>query len=140
MALVIIGLGMIAVFTQMNQSLTATAMMRDKTLAYWIGGDRITELRLSGEFPKIGERDDELEMAGANWRYTVRVSETSLENFRRVDVDVAFADRPERPVATVTGFLRRRDKTAASPTNYWAPINPDNALNSGAALTGQLTQ
>ncbi len=139
-ALVIIGLGMIAVFTQMNQSLTATAMMRDKTLAYWIGSDRITELRVSGKFPNIGERSDDLDMAGASWRYTIRVSETSVDEFRRVDVDVAFADQPERPVATVTGFLRRRDDPAPPPTNNWAPIELDEALNGNTALTGQLGQ
>ena len=36
-ALVIVGLGMIAVFGQISQSLTATARLRDKTLATWVG-------------------------------------------------------------------------------------------------------
>ena len=45
-ALAIIGLGMVAVFSQLNQSLLAASRLRDKTLASWIALDRITELRV----------------------------------------------------------------------------------------------
>jgi general secretion pathway protein I len=66
-ALVIVGLGMIAVFEQLNQMLTTTARLRDKTFATWIAEDRITELQVNGQYPKTGERSDQIEMARAEW-------------------------------------------------------------------------
>ena len=63
-ALVIVGLGLTAVFGQLNQTLMATGLLRDKTFATWVAVDRITELRVSAEFPDVGERSDSVEMAG----------------------------------------------------------------------------
>jgi len=62
-AMAILSLGMIAVFSGMNQSLNATTRLRDKTLATWIATDRITELQISGEYPEAGIRHDQVEMA-----------------------------------------------------------------------------
>lgn len=129
-ALAIVGLGLIAVFGQLNQSLLAASRLRENTFAYWIGLDRITELRIAGEFPGVGERSDRLEMAGVEWRYTMKFSEVGFENFRRVDVTVSYADTPDRPLATVTGFLGRSPgDTVAGPT--WPVLDPNAALTEG---------
>ena len=95
-ALVIVGLGMIAVFDQLSQMLSMTARLRDKTLANWIASDRITELQVNEQYPKIGETDDEIEMARADWAYTVKISQVPDMDLRRVDVTVSFADGAPR--------------------------------------------
>lgn len=59
-AMAILSLGMIAVFSGMNQSLSVTTRLRDKTLASWIATDRITELQISGEYPDAGTRRDQV--------------------------------------------------------------------------------
>ncbi len=130
-ALVIVGLGMIAVFSQVSQSLTATAIMRDKTLAYWIGLDRITELRLAGEFPEVGERSDEIEMAGVGWVYRVKTTAVGVEDFRRIDVTVAFADKPDRQIVEVSGFLRKVDAPAVASSATFAPLDPNADISDG---------
>jgi general secretion pathway protein I len=104
-ALVIVGLGMMAVFDQLNQMLTSAARLRDKTFATWIAEDRITELQVTGEFPKVGERSDEVEMARALWAYTIKISGIPEMDFRRVDVTVAFADSPDYVLAELAGFI-----------------------------------
>jgi len=124
-ALVIVGLGMIAVFGQVSQTLTATARLRDKTLATWVGTDRITELRLAGEFPDVGDRSDEIEMAGVRWAFRIKTSDVGVEDFRRVDVTVAFADKPDRALVEVSGFLRRLDGPAFRSSAQFAPPNPN---------------
>ena len=116
-ALVIVGLGLIAVFGQLNQSLMATTLLRDKTLAQWIAVDRITELRVGREFPNVGERSDDVEMAGVEWEYTLKFTDVGIDNFRRVDVTVSRADQPDRPLATVAGFLARADAPLAPGAN-----------------------
>lgn len=110
-ALAIVGLGMIAVFSQLNQSLLATERLRQRTLAHWVAVDRITELRVAGEFPEVSERSDDIEMARTEWSYTVKISQTPVENFRRVDVLVSFADSPDNVIAQVTGFVARPPDT-----------------------------
>ena len=104
-ALVIVSLGMIAVFGQLNQMLSASARLRDKTLAHWIAVDQITELQALGAYPKVGESSDEVDMARATWTYTVKTSQIGDLAMRRVDVTVAFADTPEQILAEVRGFL-----------------------------------
>lgn len=106
-ALVIVALGLMAAFGQVNQTLTVSSRLRDKTLAHWVAVNEMTRLRLLGEFPAIGSRSDEVEMARTNWRYTINVVKTPLDALRRVDISVAFADRPDAVVTTLTGFLGR---------------------------------
>jgi general secretion pathway protein I len=104
-ALVIVALGLLAAFGQVNQSLTAASRLRERTLAHWVAMDRLTELRLQAEFPPVGKRSDEIEMARTKWRYEIVISKTDVDALRRAEIAVAFADRPERPVSTLTGFL-----------------------------------
>lgn len=101
----IISLGLIGVFTSLNQMLGATVLLRDKTLATWIATDRITEIRVAGEYPDAGVRDDLIDMAGAEWAYTIKISKIPDMDMRRLDVTVGFADDSDNIIATVIGFV-----------------------------------
>jgi general secretion pathway protein I len=121
-ALVIVALGLIAAFGQVNQTLTTTSRLRDKTIAHWVAMNEMTKLRLLGEFPAVGDRSDEVEMARATWRYTIKVVKTEMATFRRVDISVSFADRPETVVTTLSGLLSSPSKAqAAQVFTEWLP-------------------
>jgi len=126
-ALVIVGLGMMAVFDQLSQMLVTTARLRDKTFANWIASDRITELQVNGQYPKVGETDDDIEMARADWTYTVKISQVPDMDLRRVDVTVSFADLPDDILAEVSGFV---SPPQTSQTNIPAP-GPEGGEQSG---------
>ena len=111
-ALVIVALGLMAAFGQVNQTLTVSSRLRDKSLAHWVAVNEMTRLRLLAEFPAIGSRSDEVEMARTNWRFTINVVKTPLDALRRVDISVAFADRPDSVVTTLTGFIGRPQAAA----------------------------
>lgn len=104
-ALVIVALGMMAVTTQLNRYAMTAGYMEEKTLASWIATNRITELSVANEWPEVGSEEDEVEYAGRRWFMRTEVSETVVENLRRVDVEVALADLPERVVHKVSGLL-----------------------------------
>ena len=123
MALAIVGLGLVAVFGQLNQTLIAASIMRDRTLAHWVAMNRLAELRLSGELPEVGERSDEVEMGGVEWSYELKFSEVGLENIRRVDVAVSFADSPDRVVTELIGILGKSPQQAAPAV--WTPLDPN---------------
>lgn len=136
-AMAIVSLGLIGVFSSLNQMLGATALLRDKTLASWIATDRITEMRVLGEYPDAGERDDTVDMAGAEWTYTIKISKIPDMAMRRLDVTVAFADDPDNTIATVIGFLPPPQATAGANSTLrkfgdgWAPLDPDSVLTPG---------
>jgi general secretion pathway protein I len=104
-ALAIVALGMMALYMQLNQYAVTATYMEEKTLASWIATNRLTELSVEPSWPELGTEENEIEFAGRSWRYTVDVSETQVENLRRVDVSVARADQPERIIHKVAGLL-----------------------------------
>lgn len=104
-ALTIVGLGMLAVFTQAGQSTHATILMQERTLASWIAANQITEAGLSRTWPEVGERGGEVEYAGRRWRWRETVVATPSPALRRIDVTVALADRPDEVLHTASGFL-----------------------------------
>ena len=103
-ALVIIGLSLMAVAGKMVQMLNAANTMRDRTYASWIAQNKITELRLANVVPEVSASSGEVDYAGTEWAWRAVVSETDVENLYRVDVTISFPgqDPLMRPV---TGFI-----------------------------------
>jgi hypothetical protein len=72
---------------------------------------------------------DVIDYAGQRWRWTVKVSETSVESMRRFDVGVGLADAPEgTTLATAIGFYGTAIAPAGTSNVRWdgVPNNPDN--------------
>ncbi len=105
MALVIVALGLMAAFGQVNQSLTAATRLRDMTLAHWIAVDQITRLRLLDKFPALGSSSDEIEMAGTRWAYKTKVTKADFEAVRVIEVSVSLSDSPDSVIASATGVI-----------------------------------
>ena len=81
--------------------------------------------------------EDTVDMAGAEWSYTIRVSKIPDMTMRRLDVDVAFADDPDETIATVIGFLPAPQSGGSNDTvrrfgEGWDPLDPDSILTQGA--------
>lgn len=104
-ALVIVSLGMMAVKTQLDRYVLTARFMEDKTLASWIGSNKVVELSTAQSWPAIGDSDEEVEFAGRLWLLEIEISATQVENLRRVDVDVAYADAPQTIVQRVSGLI-----------------------------------
>lgn len=115
-ALLIVALGMTAVFIQLNFFATSSVLLQNKTLASWIGSNVVTELSLADEWPPLGETENEIEFGQQDWVYTVKVTETDVENLRRVDVAVALAEQPDRTIHTVSGLIE-------PPSNDLPPVS-----------------
>jgi len=103
-ALVIVGLTLLAMAGKMGSMLNAANTMRNYTYASWIAHNKITELRLANVVPEVSSSSGEVRYAGVDWAWRAVVSETGVENLYRVDVSISFpgADPIMRPV---TGFI-----------------------------------
>ncbi len=132
-AMAILSLGMIAVFSGMNQSLSVTTRLRDKTLASWSATDQITEMQVTGEYPDAGNRRDQVEMAHLEWVYEMKISKIPEIEMRRIDITVSFADSPDDILATVIGFIgpRQTGAAAAGTQNVPDAQTGDEELTSG---------
>lgn len=104
-ALTVVSLGIIAAFNLIVQISSGSLQMKDRTLASWIASNEIARLRLSGEFPDVSQFDGDVEFAGGNYRWRATISETGVEKLRRIDLDVAYADDPDRVVGRSVGFI-----------------------------------
>jgi general secretion pathway protein I len=103
-ALVIVGLTLLAMAGKMGSMLNAANTMRNYTYASWIAHNKIAEMRLANVVPEVSSSSGEVRYAGVDWAWRAVVSETGVENLYRVDVSISFpgADPIMRPV---TGFI-----------------------------------
>lgn len=123
-ALVIVALGLMAAFGQVNQSLTAASRLREKTLAHWIAVDQITRMRILGTLPALGDSSDEIEMARTLWVYKTKVTKADADALRVVEVSVALSDRPDNVLASVTGVVGTPPPESTGTPNDWTPVEP----------------
>jgi general secretion pathway protein I len=113
-ALGIVSLVIIAIFEQMALTTRTATALREAALASWVGQNQIAEFRLGETFPEVSEFNGEVEYANTRWRWQAVVSETGVEDLRRVDVDVALAERPDNVIRSVSGFLTPPAQAATS--------------------------
>lgn len=103
-ALVIVGLTLLAMAGKMGSMLNAANTMRNYTYASWIAHNKITEMRLANVVPEVSSSSGEVRYAGVDWAWRAVVSETGVENLYRVDVSISFPG--EDPIMRpVTGFI-----------------------------------
>ena len=131
-ALAIVAIGMLAVFRAIGDTAANVGYLRDRTLAGWIADNRITEIRLSGEFPAVDETRGQLEFAGRAWHWVAVVSQTPVAGLRRIDVSVRRdGDREDSALATLSGFIGAA-ATATGPVDFsWSDGDPAGAGEDG---------
>lgn len=107
-ALVVVGIAMLALTTTAGHYTRQSAELRDRTVAHWVASNRLAEYRIEKSFPETGTSTGEVEQAGRRWVWRVLVSPApGEEDLRRLDVAVADAARPDAPIVIVTGFIGR---------------------------------
>ena len=107
-ALAIITLGLMAVFNGIIQISDQTTHLRERAFAHWVAMNEITRLRVAGAMPDVSEFDGDVEFANASYRWAATVSETGVEDLRRIDLNVSYVDTPEDVIATTVGFVAPR--------------------------------
>ncbi len=129
-ALAIVSIGLIAAFNGIIQMAHSTSMLRERAMADWIAMNMISTIRISGDFPDIGSFDGSTEFASREWRWEARISETGVGDLRRIDMQVAYEDRPDDIVTIVTGFVARQAGGAA-PVDWWGGGAPPPGTGDG---------
>ena len=110
-ALAILGIGMLAVFKTIGDTVNNVEVLRDRSFAEWIADNRITEIRLSGEMPSVEETAGEVEFAGRQWHWVTTVSQTQVRGLRRIDVSVRRDGDPDD-----SSIVTRANRATSRPT------------------------
>lgn len=104
-ALAVVSLGLIAAFNLVVQIGSGSLHMKERTFGSWVAANEITRIRLGREFPDVSEFDGDVEFGGIEYRWRATVSETGVEDLRRIDMEVAYAEAPDVVVASSVGFI-----------------------------------
>jgi len=87
-ALIIVGLGMLAVIRAVNQTINNTSYLREKAVAHWVAMNKLSETRLSVSAPSNGTSDGDTDMAGITWHWRMTVTEV-MPGLKSIEIKVA---------------------------------------------------
>ena len=105
-ALAIVALGMFAVFKSIGDTTSNIGYLRDRSMAAWIADNRITEMRLSGEYPSVDKTEGDVDYAGRRWHWIAIVSQTPVDGLRRIDMKVRRdGDAEDSSLVSLAGFV-----------------------------------
>jgi general secretion pathway protein I len=131
-ALAVVSIGLVAASSSIAQLTANGVYLRDKTLGHWIAMNKLAELRLAETWPEVGKSDDDIDFGSQSWHWTAEVTETQVENLRRIDITVARKDSKEEVVvARLAGFIGEPRPAGGMPSPWTgnlagAPQDGDN--------------
>lgn len=85
-ALVIVTLAVSALLGTVTSSGSNVAYLREKTVAEWVALNRLTEIRISQQFPDKGRRTGNAEMGGMRWQWEEVVTELPVKGMFRIEI------------------------------------------------------
>jgi len=103
-ALAVVAISMSALISSSSTSASNAAYLQDKTLAHWVGMNKVAELQLDPGWPSIGVKKGDYEFANQDWRWEATVSGTDDESIRRLDLKV-FRQNSKEAVAILLAYL-----------------------------------
>ena len=106
-ALTILAVALAAAVRSAGVAADTTSDLRERLLAGWIAQDRLAEYAVRSLWPDIGTRQGNADQAGMRFVWRETVSGTPNARFRRVEVQVFPARKPDRAVARLVGYVVR---------------------------------
>ena len=106
-AMAVLAVGLLAALTAVGQLTANHAYLRERTLAHWVAHNLLLEEQLKADWPSVGDRKGEAQMADLEWVWRINVVQTPEEDMRRLDLQVWRGEETEQPLATLSGFVVR---------------------------------
>jgi len=104
-SLAVISIVLGAMVQAAGASASNAGRLRDKTVAQWVGANRLAEMQLSATFPDSGTKSGESEMLGQTWYWKTLVQKVDDEDLRRVDIEIRKSENAANPIVSVAGFV-----------------------------------
>lgn len=104
-ALAIVAVALAAGFRSVAQSAETATALKARTLALWIAQNRLAAAQLEVPAPGVGDSDGNEVQAGALFSWHRSVGGTPNPAFRRIEITVADASRPDYVLARLVGYI-----------------------------------
>lgn len=105
-ALAILAVASASLIKVASQSLKQAASLEERTIAYWVAENMLTQMQLEREKVSIGDKTEVVVMGAREWEVSIHVIETADPDLIRADVNVKLKANPKKmSLATLTGFI-----------------------------------
>ncbi len=105
-ALLIVSIGMMAVYTQLNRYIQSTTFIEEKNLASWVASNQATLMSVNSVWPALGISEIEVEnFANRDWILEIEVLDTPIENIRRADIRVYRINDREYLIHSISALI-----------------------------------
>ena len=105
-ALAVLAICLGAIIKVAAESTATMSYLRERTIASWVAANKINETLLLQNWPSLGNRQGSVEMAGNEWRWQLKVTMTSDQDLRRLDIAVG-TSASVAPISELTAFIGR---------------------------------
>ena len=102
-ALTILSITMGAYLTHLNQQITQTHVLKNRTLGHWVAQNHLAQLRIEAQWPSTGSHTFKVQQGQQIWQLSQLVSNTPNPSIRRVAIKTA--DHAGDYSGTLVGYL-----------------------------------
>lgn len=90
-----------------TQTIRQTSIIQDRTIAYWIAENELTQIRSAprGELPNPGSDRSNVVMANREWNVILDIEATENVDMRRIIVSVYLPTNTDNSIVSLTGFI-----------------------------------
>jgi len=104
-ALTIIAISLSALLSTSGAQANSVTYLKQKTLAHWVAMNELTQLRILGELPDVGDKKSSTEMANHEWHWIQTTKKTEQDDTRQVSFKI-FADKDyQQNLTSLIGYV-----------------------------------
>ncbi|MDR1708307.1 MAG: type II secretion system minor pseudopilin GspI [Candidatus Accumulibacter sp.] len=107
-ALAIVGIAMAAALRSTRFAVDTVTELKARTAAGWVAQNLVSELRATRAFPEMGAANGRAVQGRQEFLWRREVGGTPNYSFRRVEIKVFLAERPEHAVARQVVYVARQ--------------------------------
>jgi general secretion pathway protein I len=106
-ALTIIAISLGALLSTSGTQASSASYLKQKTLAHWVAVNELTQIRISKQFPDIGDKKGSTSMANKDWYWIRSTKKTADDNAVQV-IFTMYADKDyEQNLTSLAGYATR---------------------------------
>ena len=106
-ALTIIAISLGALLNTSGTQASSASYLKQKTLAHWVAVNELTQMRISKDFPDIGDKKGSTSMANHDWYWIQTTKKTEDENALEVTFTL-YADKDyQQNLTALIGYATR---------------------------------
>ena len=107
-ALTIIAISLGALLNTSGTQANSATYLKQKTLAHWVALNELTQIRIDGKFPDIGDKKDSTTMANHEWHWIRTTKRTADNNTREITFKIFVDKEYKQSLTTLRGHALRQ--------------------------------